>query len=170
MVKALVPYVDLFLCETISLAEEAHTAASSALTHGQGKPVWVSWTPNDTPGAGIRSGESMETAFNRLSDLDVSTYLVNCTTPESCIASIRQLKQLTSKPIGCYPNKYEYIPSDWTLDANEENPETENSKHCIEYFTSNIRDLIAAGATVVGGCCGVGPDCIAAVAESVKNS
>ncbi len=38
-------HVDLFLCETMASAEEAHAAATAACESG--KPVWVSWTLAD---------------------------------------------------------------------------------------------------------------------------
>ncbi len=55
------PHVDLFLCETMSKAEEARAAATAATETG--RPVWVSWTlaeklaPDGT--ARLRSGETL---------------------------------------------------------------------------------------------------------------
>jgi methionine synthase I (cobalamin-dependent) len=37
-----------------------------------------------------------------------------------------------------------------------------------EYMASRVGELIAAGATVVGGCCGTTPQHIAAIAEGVR--
>ncbi len=43
--ELLAPYVDLFLCETMSCAAEARAAACGAASTG--KPVWVAWTLDD---------------------------------------------------------------------------------------------------------------------------
>jgi len=37
-----------------------------------------------------------------------------------------------------------------------------------EYMASRVGDLIAAGATIVGGCCGTTPQHISAIAEEVR--
>ena len=68
LVRALEPYVDLFLCETMSSADEAYHAASQAKAEGNGKPVYIAWTLNEAPGTGLRSGETLLAAFERLAD------------------------------------------------------------------------------------------------------
>jgi methionine synthase I (cobalamin-dependent) len=37
-----------------------------------------------------------------------------------------------------------------------------------EYMSSRVGELIAAGATIVGGCCGTTPQHMAAIAEAVR--
>jgi len=53
-------HVDLFMCETMSTAEEARAAATAACESG--KPVWVSWTLSEARaedgGVRLRSGET----------------------------------------------------------------------------------------------------------------
>ncbi len=96
LAAALDPFVDLFICETMSCAQEAHNAALAALeASAGGKPVWVSWTLAEQPGRGLRSGESVAEAFTRLADLDVAAFLFNCTTPDAICEGLRQLSALT---------------------------------------------------------------------------
>ncbi|MDE0191463.1 MAG: homocysteine S-methyltransferase family protein, partial [Gammaproteobacteria bacterium] len=114
VVEALRDDVDLFICETMSSAIEARTAASAALAHGQGKPVYVSWTLDETPGRGLRSGDTVKQAVDALAGLGVDGYLFNCTHPEAIEAGLRELKALTTKPIGCYPNRLNKVPEGWT--------------------------------------------------------
>ena len=44
--EVLAPHVDLFICETMSSADEARAAATAAAATG--KPVWVAWTVEDS--------------------------------------------------------------------------------------------------------------------------
>jgi len=101
LVRALDPYVDLFLCETMSCIREARNAASAACEVAQGrKPVWVSWTLAEEPGAGLRSGESIAEAVRALEHLPIDAFLFNCTTPAAIEWGIAELRPLTSKAIG----------------------------------------------------------------------
>ena len=166
VVEALRDDVDLFICETMSSALEAHTAASTALAHGQGAPVYVSWTLDETPGQGLRSGETVTQAVEALAGLAVDGYLFNCTHPEAIEAGLRELKALTAKPIGCYPNRLNKVPEGWTLDnAITTGLRSDLPQHL--YVASMLRS-IEAGASLVGGCCGIGPADIRALAERLR--
>ena len=158
MVDAMVGSVDAFWCETMSSAVEAHTAATAAAR--QNLPVYVSWTLDENPGHGLRSGESVATAFAALKDLPIAGYLFNCTRPEAIIAGLAELKQLTDKPIGGYANRLDTIPPGWTLD--NEVPVQMNRDLSTEVFVATGKRFVAEGATIVGGCCGIGPEDITA--------
>jgi hypothetical protein len=67
------PHVDLFLCETLSSADEARAAVSAVA--GLGKPVWVAFTLQDE-GPALRSGESVDEAVQALSGLGVAAVLL----------------------------------------------------------------------------------------------
>ena len=166
LVEALRDFVDLFICETMSTAEEAVTASTQALKYGGGKPVYVSWTLNEDPGTGLRSGESVKTAFDALSHLDVAGFMFNCAFPEAIEAALLELRPLTDKPLGCYPNRTDRVLSGWTLD----NDIALDSRADIDeqYFVALAQRCIDAGAIIVGGCCSVGPTYIKALADSLQ--
>lgn len=166
VVEALGGDVDLFICETMSSAAEAQVAASAALAHGEGKPVYVSWTLHETPGGGLRSGETVKDAFDALADLDVDAFLFNCTHPEAIEVGLRELGLLTGKPIGCYPNRLNKVPEGWTLD-NEITTGLRGDLPRDIYVSAMLRS-IEAGATIVGGCCGIGPSDIRALAVRLE--
>lgn len=166
IVEALRDYVDLYICETMSTAQEAATASAQALKYGGGKPVYVSWTLDETPGAGLRSGESIKTAFDALSDLDIAGFMFNCAFPEAIEAALYELRPLTDRPLGCYPNRTNKIDSDWTLD--NEISLGKRSDIDEQYFVAWSRRCIDAGATIVGGCCSIGPTYIKALSDATK--
>lgn len=165
MVNTLSPFVDLFICETMSSAEEAFNAASQTVRYGGGKPVFVAWTLNEAPGAGLRSGESIKTAYQRLLSLDVTGYMLNCTSPEAIVAGLKELHALTDKPIGCYANRMTKVPEGWTLDNDiEAERRTDIS---TDYFIDMCVKCSNAGATIIGGCCGIGPADIKALSDKL---
>ena len=163
MVRAMADDVDLFLCETMSTAQEAHNAASAAVAYGKGKPIYVSWTLDEKPGHGLRSGETIATAFEKVQGLGIEAFLFNCTHPEAIEAGLVELRKLTDKPVGCYPNRLNAVPKDWALDGvmntglRRDLPE--------DAYVAAILRSIEKGATIVGGCCGIGPGYIKALVD-----
>lgn len=158
--RVLAPYVDLFICETMSCVREAHNAMTAVRgVVGRDKPVWVSWTLDEVPGRGLRSGESVAEAVAALADLQPDAYLFNCTSPEAISQGLSQLRELTDKPTGAYPNRL-HIPEGWTLD-NEVTAAYREMQE--EEFLEFCREWRALGAKYIGGCCGIGPEFIRAL-------
>ena len=165
MTAAMAAKVDSFLCETMSTAAEARTAACAALARGGGKPVYVSWTLDETPGSGLRSGETIAAALTEVADLNIAGFLFNCTHPEATEAGLAELRSLTSKPIGCYPNRLNRVPESWTLD----NPLVTGLRQDLPTtaYVMSIQRCVDLGATIVGGCCGIRPKDIQALTETL---
>lgn len=161
--RALDAHVDLFLCETLSCIREARNAATVACDFAAGlKPVWVSFTLSETPGRGLRSGESVADAVQALAHLPISALLFNCTTPAAIDEGLRQLRPLTPLPLGAYANLL-HIPDGWTLD----NDVHVGRRHeTPEEYLEHAQRWVALGATIIGGCCGIGPKHIAALTAS----
>ena len=164
MAHALEQNVDLFLCETMSSAREARNAATAAKTAAARRqlPVWVSWTLDERPGYGLRSGETISEAFGALADLDLAAFLFNCTSAEAITEGLRELTALTDKPIGGYPNRY-VVPEGWTLGQ----PVVDDDDASTAVFVQHAIGAVDAGATIYGGCCTTGPTDIAALASQL---
>jgi S-methylmethionine-dependent homocysteine/selenocysteine methylase len=156
------PSVDIYLCETMSCAREAATAAKAARAVDSEKPVWIAWTLDETPGGGLRSGESIEDAMAAVAPFSPDAYLFNCTAPEAISVAIEKIVKLTDKPVGAYPNRH-HIPPGWTLD-NEVG--TEHVEMTVDEFMQYVDRWRSMGASILGGCCGIGPNFIAAIAAS----
>ena len=168
LVAQMVADVDLWLCETMSSAAEAVHAASEARALGGGKPVYVSWTLDETPGMGLRSGETIADAVAAVAHLDVDAFLFNCTHPEAMEAGLRELRPLTDKPIGCYPNRLNRVPKGWALDGNLATGVRRDLSR--DLYVAAIERCIDQGATIVGGCCGIGPGDIKALAQHLART
>ena len=159
--EVLAPYVDLFLCETMSSAEESKAAAVST-----GKPVLISWTLRDDGSAVVRSGESLAEVASNVSHLPIAGYLVNCCAPESVTAAIPQLVALSTVPVGGYANGFDLIPEDWRYETPDSLPGRRRDLGPDEYAV-HVSKWLSEGARVVGGCCEIGPEHIARLRELV---
>jgi S-methylmethionine-dependent homocysteine/selenocysteine methylase len=161
----LAPYVDLFLCETMSSAAEGRAAAAAACQTG--KPVWVAWTLHEDRSGKLRSGETISEAAEALSDLPVSGFLTNCCAPESITRALPQLLETGAAYFGGYANTFESIPEDWELDGHKQTDGFLDLRTDLDpaSYAEYVIRWLQAGATVVGGCCGTGPAHIAKIKE-----
>lgn len=168
LVKIYAKYADILLCETMSSKEEAYAAAKAACSTG--KEVWVSWTLKDDLSALLRSGDTVPEAFNMLQefDKDIGAYLFNCSVPEAIEQALPILLKLTDKPVGAMPNCFAPIPTDWTLSGSHGFREIRADMRPIDY-AGYMRGWVDKGASIVGGCCGIGPGHIQLMVEDLKD-
>jgi len=153
--EILAPYVDVFLCETMSCAAEAFAAASGAAATG--KPVWVAWTLDEEGKGRLRSGESVSEAAAALEGLPVSGLLVNCCPPESITAAMPELAAQGPWPCGGYANGFALVPANWGPgDAVAALGHREDLGP--DAYARHVERWVAAGARLVGGCCEIGPE------------
>ncbi len=153
-------HVDLILCETMASAEEAHAAATAACEAG--KPVWVSWTLAEEPGARLRSGEALVEAAAAVAHLPLAARLVNCSRPETIDAALAALKGLGA-PVGAYANGFtatDALKHGGTVDVLHARHDLDPAAYA-EFATG----WVEAGLDIVGGCCEVGPAHIAALRD-----
>ena len=146
---------DLLAIETIPSLDEGR-ALTELLAPGDGPPAWLSFTCAD--GTRTRHGEPVEAAF-ALGDATerIVAVGVNCTAPEHVRELVERARTVTTKPIVVYPNsgeRWDPVARRW-LD--------EPGRHVD---AAAARGWVGAGATLVGGCCRVGPDRIAELAAA----
>lgn len=164
LLQGLAPHVDLWLAETQSSVEEVR-AIHSHLPQ-DGKPFWVSFTLQDEDTDEVprlRSGDPVGEAAAALAQLGVEHILFNCSQPEVIGAAIdaardtyAQLgKELT---IGAYANAFPPQPKDAT--ANDGLDELREDLTPPGYLVW-AKDWQQRGASMLGGCCGIGPEHIA---------
>ncbi len=166
--EILAPHVDLLLCETMSSVAEGKAAARAACHTG--KPVWVAWTLHEDRSGRLRSGETIPEAVASLSDLPVEGFLVNCCAPESVTKVMPLLAESGARWIGGYANSFEPVPEDWTLDGASETDGLLSLRVDLdpESYARHCADWLRAGATVIGGCCGIRPAHIAKMRELIS--
>ncbi len=163
MVEIIKDKVDVFLCETMTTADEAYAAASACAETDV--PVWMAWTLADDTRAVLRTDESIKTALKRLNGVDnIEAYLFNCSIPESIAPALQQLKPLTDKTIGAYANGFAPIPK--SRNRGDIEAIGKRNFNPAEYGAF-VKTWIDEGATIVGGCCEIGPAHIKHIAEEI---
>ena len=155
--------VDLFLCETMSLAREARAATIAAAESGL--PVWVSFTVDDGDGTRLRSGESLAEAAEQVVAAGATHLLVNCSVPEAVTTAMDVLTE-TGVPFGGYANAFTSVDAlkpGGTVDVLEARKDLDPAA-----YADHALGWVSQGASIVGGCCEVGPAHIAAIAERLS--
>ncbi|MFP4648116.1 MAG: homocysteine S-methyltransferase family protein [Halorhodospira sp.] len=160
MVAAQAEGVDLFICETMSLAREARTATLAAAESNL--PVWTAFTVDDGDGTRLRSGEPLAEAAREALDAGAERVMVNCAVPEAVTTAMGELAGLGA-PFGGYANGFTSVAAlqpGGTVDVLEARTDLDP-----ETYAEHALGWGEQGATLVGGCCEVGPAHIAALAE-----
>ncbi|WP_085918502.1 homocysteine S-methyltransferase family protein [Halomonas sp. CSM-2] len=164
LVKQQTEGVDLFLCETMSLIREARAATIAAVEAE--RPVWVAFTVDDRDGTRLRSGERLSEAANEVASIGAERIVVNCSVPEAVTTAMYELATL-DVPFGGYANGFTSVAPlqpGGTVDALMSRSDLDPAgyaEHALEW--------VRLGATVIGGCCEVGPAHIAELARRLTD-
>ncbi|MFB9215220.1 homocysteine S-methyltransferase family protein [Vibrio sinaloensis] len=166
LIAAQEPYIDVWMVETLASIEEFEVN-HRLLSHSQ-KPVYYAFTLDDEPegNALLRSGETVTQTAKRVATLGASGMLFNCSIPEVLEQAIVDAKKVFDDrnidiELGAYANNFEVI--DTSHQANDE-LQAMRSLTTDEYLQFAKR-WYDAGATIIGGCCGIGPEYIKTLAE-----
>ena len=161
----LAPLVDFFICETLSSILEARAAVNAAVATG--KPVWLSWTIEDSGAANLRSGEPVKAAWEAIAGSGVSAVLLNCSPPEAISRALPELLSVCELPVGAYANAFAPIPQLWNFhgDASIPLPRTDVTPQA---YAVHAEAWIETGVRIIGGCCEVGPAHIAQLRQSLN--
>ena len=161
--EILAPHVDLIIVETVASVDHARSGLAGA--QAAGKPVWVGLTLDDEDGTVLRSGEPLADALAVLGAADA--VLANCSSPEALDVAMPILAT-AGKPFGGYANAFEQITTAFlapspTVDALHQRRDMGPAT-----YARHAMGWIDAGASIVGGCCEVGPAHIATLAEAIR--
>ncbi len=168
LVAGLAPHVDLWLAETQSATAEAR--AIRAGLPADGKPFWLSFTLQDEDTDEVprlRSGEPVAEAAAIAAELGVEVLLFNCSQPEVIGGAIDAARETFARlgvqvAIGAYANAFPPQPKEAT--ANDGLDPLRDDLDPPGYLQW-AADWRARGASHLGGCCGIGPEHIAVLAE-----
>ncbi|PDT25060.1 homocysteine S-methyltransferase family protein [Rhizobium hidalgonense] len=162
LVENLAPFVDVWLGETLSLIAEGEAVRKAVAVSG--KPFWISFTLADDAAAigggepKLRSGESVEAAAAWAVSSGATAFLFNCSKPEVMQAAVETTARVFRKAdarieIGVYANAFEGETGEAA--ANEGLHDTRDDLNDDTYsrYACSWAD---AGATIIGGCCGIG--------------
>ncbi|HKZ13973.1 MAG TPA: homocysteine S-methyltransferase family protein [Solirubrobacterales bacterium] len=157
---------DMILLETLSLVRSSTYATVEGLLE-IGLPVWLSFRRCRHGVCGVYGehwggpeGDSFGRAARRFEEMGVGALMINCIPPDHVPGMISWLRDFTDLPLGVYPNLGYLSAAGWRTDGNVDD--------------ARYAELALAwreeGAQIIGGCCGVGPDQIAAAATALAET
>ncbi len=133
---------DLLLCETFPHVAEGLSAVKAAVATGV--PTWVAFTAG--PAADLLTPEEVHQGAAQAIDLGACAVLVNCIPATRTAAFLRPLSGL-EVPFGAYANAGHTDDGlGWTPD-----PEAPDR------YAEKAAEWVDMGATIIGSCCGTGP-------------
>lgn len=151
--------VDFWLAETMSSTAEAKLLAD--MTKDTDKPFWLAYSLTDDvtadQPASLRSGESIEQAIKTALEIKADALLFNCSQPEVMSAALKIVqKSNITIPYGVYANTFPpktegYLANDPEKDVSMRDDITP------EEYLRYAQEWVQLGATIIGGCCGIGP-------------
>ncbi len=159
------PYVDVFIAETVpSLARMRATLDG---LEGHGMPIWLAISVQEEDGTLLRSGEPVEAVLPEIEGRDVGALLVNCSPPE---AVTQALEVLSGAPyrLGAYANGFRPIPEEYKVPGTTVEMLSHREDLTPDVYADFAEDWARLGATIIGGCCEVGPAHIATLSRRLK--
>ncbi len=163
--RILAPHVDVILLETMSSVALAEGAVQGALASG--RPVWLSVSVDDHDGSRLRSGEPLTDLKRLVDSYPITALLANCSVPEAMAAALAVLKPM-GLPFGAYANGFTHISGNFLKDAPTVKELTHRHDLTPEKYADFAMAWVGMGATIVGGCCEVGPAHIRHLAGCLK--
>ena len=148
---------DLLIIETMPALNEAREALLAAEETAPHLPVLVMVTVDDE--SNCLDGSSPQHAASQLTEWGAGAIGVNCSTgPSTVLTAIEAMRGATTLPLAAMPNA-----------GMPRAIEGRNIYLCSpEYMASFARKAIAAGAQIVGGCCGTTPNHIRAMRSAMR--
>jgi methionine synthase I (cobalamin-dependent)/5,10-methylenetetrahydrofolate reductase len=149
--------VDMLIIETMPALNEAREALLAAEETAPQLPVLVMVTVDDD--SNCLDGSSPQQAAALLTEWGAGAIGVNCSTgPSTVLTAIEAMRSATTLPLAAMPNA-----------GMPRAIEGRNIYLCSpEYMASFARKAIAAGAQIVGGCCGTTPNHIRAMRSAMR--
>jgi len=150
--------VDLLILETMSSADQAEGAMRAA--NKADMPVWLAVSVMDGDGTRLRSGEALRDLAPVVTHYRPDAVLINCARPEAIAAALEIIKGF-GRPFGAYANGFTMIAEDFLKDAPTVDSLQARRDMTPDAYADFAEGWVAQGASIIGGCCEVGPAHIA---------
>lgn len=163
LIAGLQLHVDVWLAETQSSIAEVRAVVEAL--DDEPKPLWLSFTlldeVNEPPR--LRSTEAVADAVRVAAELGATVVLFNCSQPEVMAAALAEAREVIvglgqTIELGVYANAFPPVSTE--AKANDTLLEIRRDLDPEAYLHWS-RSWVTAGASIVGGCCGIGPEHIA---------
>lgn len=156
---------DLILMETLTLIRENLTFPAVEIMLQTGIPVWLSFRRCRDGVCGLYGqhwggpeGDLFGRAARQFEKMGVGALMINCLPIDHVPGMLPWLRDFTDLPLGVYPNSGHYLAPGWKFD-DELSPQD---------YAELALQWREEGAEIIGGCCGVTPEHIAAAQQSLR--
>jgi S-methylmethionine-dependent homocysteine/selenocysteine methylase/SAM-dependent methyltransferase len=157
---------DLLLVETMSLVRSSTFATIEALL-ATGLPVWVGFRRCRHGVCGVYGehwggpeGDAFGRAARHFEEIGVGALAINCVPPDHVTGMVSWLRDFTDLPLGVYPNLGYLSSAGWRYETSMRS----------ENYAQLALSWREEGAQIIGGCCGVGPEHLAAAREALEGT
>jgi SAM-dependent methyltransferase len=157
---------DLILLETLSLLPESLDRTVEQLL-ATSLPVWLSFRRCRHGLCGVYGqhwggpeGDAFGRAARRFEQMGVRALLINCIPPDHVPGMVSYLRDFVDLPLGVYPNLGYYTDRGWRFDPGVGGAE----------YAELALGWREEGAQIVGGCCGVRPEHVAAARDRLEGT
>ncbi len=158
--------VDVLVCETLSSVTEIRAAVQAGVESGI--PVWCGMSVDDTDGSKLRSGESVADGAAAAKEAGAAALAVNCSRPEAVTQALPFLAA-TGLPFGGWANGFVDAKADLAVGGTVAGMGVRTDLG-PDVYAVHAMGWVQAGATIIGGCCEVGPAHIARLAASLREA
>jgi len=158
---------DLILMETMSLIRDGLTFPAVETMLQTGLPVWLSFRRCRHGVCGVfgqhwggPEGDLFGRTARQFEQMGIGALLINCLPVDHVPDMLPWLRDFTDLPLGVYPNLGRYLDPGWKFDE----------RVSPEDYGLLTRHWRQEGAQIVGGCCGVTPEHIAAAKQALAGT
>lgn len=158
---------DLVLMETLSLIRENLTFPAVEMMLAMGLPIWLSFRRCRHGVCSVYGqhwggpeGDLFGRAARQFGKMGVGALLINCLPIDHVPGMLPWLRDFTDMPLGVYPNLGRYLDPGWKFDE----------RVLPEDYGELALQWRAESAQIIGGCCGVTPEHIAAAQQRLKDT
>jgi len=175
LIEGLSPHVDIWLAETQSSLAEVTLVRQ--LLGDDLRPLWLSFTLDDQDAQSVlscaskpvlRSGETVADAVQHAITLGASALLFNCSQPEVMESAVREARTVAGNidlAIGVYANAFANKDDDGEANETISDIRTDLTP---PLYLGWAQKWVDAGASMVGGCCGISPEHIRELSKALK--
>ncbi|MEO1562115.1 MAG: homocysteine S-methyltransferase family protein [Pseudomonadota bacterium] len=150
--------VDMHLVETVVSLRHVEVVLKAA--EGANKPIWLAVSLDDDNPSTLRSGEALADVQSLIEAYKPDAALVNCSTPEAVTAGL-PIVASWGVPFGAYANGFTKISDGFLTDSPTVDALSARTDLDPNAYADFVQKWVDMGATIIGGCCEVGPDHIA---------
>lgn len=177
MMQAMLRDVDAWIAETSAGLDHCRQVIDAEKELSTQLPVLISYTLNDD-GTCLRDGTPVARAIletlDMASSVNLQGILFNCAQPEAITAAFQKIQRdlgnddsLKHVRFGAYANRLTPIESDWSLSESEGPQPFRRDLQPSDYASVSSTWVNGLGVSMIGGCCGMGPEHIRALRDKL---